>query len=104
MLRNYSSPAGRNDEWATLLGGLDKCGSIEEERELFAKKDIYLAEWTRSWNKNNLDFVLALPFPMPAIPKNTTGKATLMSTSGCFIFNFVRNLPIYPCMASIPRS
>jgi hypothetical protein len=92
MLRNYSSPPGRNDGWAYLLEGFEKCHSIEEERVLFAQKDIYLAEWNRSLNENKLDFILALPFPTPAIPKNTTGKATLISAAGCFIYNFVRPL------------
>ncbi|KAF9652291.1 amidase signature enzyme [Thelephora ganbajun] len=89
MLRNYSSPAGRNDDWATLLEGFGMCASIDEERALFAKKDIYLAEWNKSLNENNLDFILALPFPTPAIPKNSTEKATFMSAAGCFIYNFL---------------
>ena len=92
MLRNYSEPPGRNDDWATLLEGFGLCPSIEEERALFAKKDIYLAEWNKSLNENNLDFVLALPFPTPAIPRNSTGKATFMSAAGSFIYNFVRRL------------
>lgn len=90
MLRKYSSPAGRNDDWATLLEGFGKCPSIQEECQLFLKKDAYLAEWNRSMNENKLDFILALPFPTPAIPKNTTGKATMISTAGCFIYSFVR--------------
>ena len=94
MLRSYSVPAGRNDDWATLLEGFGMCPSIDEERVLFAKKDIYLAEWNRSLNDNKLDFVLALPFPTPAIPRNSTGKATFMSAAGSFIYNFVRLLPI----------
>ena len=94
MLRNYSSPAGRNDDWATLLEGFRMCASIDEERALFAKKDLYLAEWNRSLNENDLDFVLALPFPTPAIPRNSTGKATFMSAAGSFIYNFVRLVPL----------
>ena len=93
VLRKYSSPAGRNDDWATLLEGFGKCASINEERELFVKKEMYLAEWNRSLNENKLDFVLALPFPTPAIPKNTTGKVTLISSAGCFLYNFVRLPP-----------
>ena len=96
MLRNYSSPAGRNDDWATLLEGFGLCPSINEERELFAKKDIYLAEWNRSLNEHDLDFILALPFPTPAIPRNSTGKVTLTSSAGCLVYNFVRLLPIHP--------
>ena len=93
MLRNYSSPPGRNDGWAYLLEGFGKCPSIDEERELFAQKDVYLAEWNRSMNENKVDFILALPFPTPAIPKNTTGKATIISAAGSFLYNFVR-LPL----------
>ena len=96
MLRKCSSPAGRNDDWATLLEGFGKLGSIEEERELFVKQNQYLAERNRSLNENNLDLILATPFPTPAIPKHTTGKATLISASGCFIYNFVRLLPPTP--------
>ena len=96
MLRKFSSPAGRNNDWATLLEGFGECHSIEEERELFVKKDMYLAEWNRSLNENNLDFILNLPFPMPAIPKHTTGKATLISSAGSFIYNFVRLSPHSP--------
>ena len=102
MLRNYSSPAGRNDDWASLLEGFGLCPSIIEERKLFVKKDIYLAEWNRSLNENNLDFILALPFPTPAIPKNSTGKATILSTAGCFIYNFVRLLPIHSIISIDP--
>ena len=94
MLRNYSEPPGRNDDWATLLEGFGLCPSIEEERTLFAKKDIYLAEWNKSLNENKLDFILALPFPTPAIPRNSTGKATFMSAAGSFIYNFVGHLLI----------
>jgi len=96
MLRNYSVPPGRNDDWATLLEGFGLCPSIEEERTLFAKKDVYLAEWNKSLNENNLDFILALPFPTPAIPRNSTGKATFMSAAGSFIYNFVRRLLLTP--------
>lgn len=102
MLRKYSSPAGRNDDWATLLEGFAKCPSIQEERELFVKKDAYLAEWNTSLNESKLDFVLGLPFPTPAIPKNTTGKATLISAAGCFLYNFVRPL-VYFCKTSLPN-
>jgi len=97
MLRNYSTPPGRNDDWATLLEGFGMCASIDEERTLFVKKDVYLAEWNRSLNENNIDFILAIPLPTPAIPRNATGKATFMSASGCFIYNFVRLIPLrYP--------
>ena len=89
LLRYYSVPAGRNDDWATLLEGFRKCSSIDEERMLFAKKDLYLAEWHRSLNENKIDFLLNLPFPTPAIPRNSTGKATFMSAAGTFIYNFV---------------
>ena len=94
MLRKYSSPAGRNDDWATLLEWFGKCPSIEGERELFVNKEAYLAEWNRSLNENKLDFVLNLPFSTPAIPKGTTGKATMISTAGCFLYNLVRS-PVY---------
>ena len=90
MLRYYSSPPGRNDGWAHLLEGFAKCPSIEEEHKLLVRKDLYLAEWNRSMNENNVDFILAPPFPTPAIPKKTTGKATMVSSSGCFLYNLVR--------------
>ena len=89
-LRAYSTPAGRNDDWATLLEGFGLSPSVDEERVLFANKDAYLAEWNRSLNENRLDFVLALPLPTPAIPRNSTAKATLMSSAGCFVYNLVR--------------
>lgn len=89
-LRNYSTPAGRNDDWATLLEGFGLSPSVDQERVLFAKKDAYLAEWNRSLNENRLDFVLALPLPMPAIPRKSTAKATLMSCAGSFVYNLVR--------------
>lgn len=89
MLRKYSSPAGRNDDWAYLLDGFGKCPSVEEVHKLFVKKDSYLAEWNRSLNENGIDFILTLPYPTPAIPRGTTGKATLISASGCFIYNFL---------------
>lgn len=101
MLRKFSSPAGRNEDWATLLEVFGKCPSIEEERKLFVKKDAYLAEWNRSLNDNNLDFVLTLPFPTPAIPKNSTGKVTMISSAGCFLYNLVR-FPLYFYTASLP--
>ena len=100
MLRNCSSPAGRNDDWATLLEGFGLCPSINDEHELFVKKDIYLAEWNKSLNENNLDFLLVLPFPTPAIPRNSTGKVTITSAAGCLIYNFVCLLFIH----SIHRS
>ena len=101
MLRKYSSPAGRNDYWAALLEVFGLCPSIIKEHELFVEKDIYLAEWNRSLNENNLDFVLNIPFPTPAIPRNTTGKATIISAAGCFVYNLVRLLPIHSVVISI---
>jgi hypothetical protein len=89
-LRYSSTPAGRNDGWATLLEGFGLSPSVVEERMMFEKKDAYLAEWNRSWNEHKLDFVLALPLPTPAIPRNSTAKATLMSAAGCFVYNLVR--------------
>jgi hypothetical protein len=103
MLRNWSSPAGRNDDWATLLvEGFKPCAGINEERELFVKQDDYLAEWNRSLNENNLDFILTSPFPTPAIPRDTTGKVTLMASSGTFIFNLVRLPLIHLRLTAIP--
>ena len=88
-LRYSSTPAGRNDDWATLLEGFGLSPSVSEERALFSKRDAYLAEWNRSWNEHKLDFVLTLPLPTPAIPRGSTAKATLMSSAGCFIYNLV---------------
>ena len=100
MLRKYSSPAGRNDDWATLIEGFEMRPSVDEQRELLAEKDSYLAEWNRSLNENRLDFILALPFPTPAIPKNTVGKATLISAAGSFIYSFVRSVHFYGLVPS----
>jgi len=56
---------------------------------MVVEKDAYIQEWQRQWNAEQLDFVLTVPFATPAIPKGTTGKATLIAATYCYIWNFL---------------
>ena len=89
LLRTLSRPDGRNEAWASLLEVFHPC-TVSEERQMVIEKDLYAQEWHRRWSAEQLDFILTVPFATPAIPKGSTGKATLIAATYCYLWNFVR--------------
>lgn len=61
-----------------------------EERALVVARDEYRARWYDAWEEEGLDFVLTVPHPLPAIPKGTAEKVTLISAALGMICNMVR--------------
>jgi len=68
LVRIFSRPRGHNEVLASLLPDL-RSSSILEERKLAVEQDEYAADWLRSWNAEQLDFVLTAPYPTPATPR-----------------------------------
>lgn len=64
--------------------------TILEERALVVQRDEHRAAWHSRWAEEDLDFVLTVPFPLPALENGTSEKASLMTAGYTFIFNVVR--------------
>ncbi|KAJ7187555.1 amidase signature domain-containing protein, partial [Mycena haematopus] len=63
--------------------------SVLEERVLIARRDEFRSEWHEAWTEANLDFVLTVPHPLPALENGTGEKASLMSTGSAFLFSIL---------------
>ncbi|KAJ7274862.1 amidase signature domain-containing protein [Mycena rebaudengoi] len=63
--------------------------SIVEERALVAHRDELRAGWHESWTEANLDFIITVPHPLPALQNGTSERASLMSTGYTFLFNML---------------
>ena len=112
LLRWLSRPRGRNDAWAALLEVFHP-KSAREERKLVVERDAYRAAWHEAWRREGLDFVLAPPHAMPAMPVDpaASDRATLVSANYSFLYNVVRPAPSLPsllpfslCSAAMPHS
>lgn len=75
--------------WASLMESLHT-KTAAEERALVVARDEYRVRWHDAWEAEGLDFVLAVPHPMPAIPTGTAEKVTLISAAMGMICNIVR--------------
>lgn len=64
--------------------------TVVQERDLVARRDEFRAEWHERWTAENLDFVLTVPHPLPALENGTGERASLMSAGYTFLFNLVR--------------
>ncbi|KAF8193269.1 amidase signature domain-containing protein [Mycena galopus ATCC 62051] len=63
--------------------------SILEERALIVRRDELRSEWHDAWTEANLDFVLTVPHPLPALENGTGEKASLMSAGYTFLFSIL---------------
>ncbi|KAJ7466725.1 amidase signature domain-containing protein [Mycena galericulata] len=63
--------------------------TILEERALVARRDEFRSEWHERWTEENLDFVLTVPHPLPALENGTGERASLMSAGYTFLFNML---------------
>jgi hypothetical protein len=72
--------------------------SVVEQRALVAHRDEMRAAWHARWTEENLDFVLTVPHPLPALENGTGERASLISAGYTFLFNIVRlsSYPSYP--------
>jgi hypothetical protein len=64
--------------------------TVVEERALVARRDDFRAAWHDRWTEENLDFVITVPHPLPALENGTGERASLMSAGYTFLFNMVR--------------
>ena len=78
-----------DEAWASLLESLHT-KTAAEERALVVARDEYRARWYDAWDAEGLDFVLSVPFPLPAIPTGTSEKVTMSSLAPGMICNIVR--------------
>jgi len=83
-----------DEVWASMLETLHT-KSPAEERSLVVARDEYRAQWHQAWEAEELDFVLTVPHPLPAIPAGTAEKATLVSCGYMMIFNIVSVSPLF---------
>ncbi|KAJ3502932.1 hypothetical protein NLJ89_g8664 [Agrocybe chaxingu] len=63
--------------------------TVVEERALIAARDAYMADWHKKWTDEGLDFVLTVPFPLPAVENGATEKTTLMTAGYTFLFSLL---------------
>ncbi|KAJ7041561.1 amidase signature domain-containing protein [Mycena alexandri] len=63
--------------------------SVLEQRALVVRRDEIRAEWHERWTEENLDFVLTVPHPLPALENGTGERASLMSAGYSFLFNIL---------------
>ncbi|KAJ7607058.1 amidase signature domain-containing protein [Roridomyces roridus] len=74
--------------YATLLESMHP-KTIVEERELCAKRDEMRGRWHERWSEEDLDFVLTVGHPLPALENGTGEKASLISSGYTFMFNIL---------------
>ena len=74
---------------------------------LVLERDAYRAAWHDAWRREGLDFVLAPPHALPAMPVDpaASDRATLVSANYSFLYNVVRPAPpLSPlCPAAMPH-
>ncbi|KAJ7152670.1 amidase signature domain-containing protein [Mycena crocata] len=63
--------------------------TVVEERDLVAQRDEFRSAWHERWTEENLDFVLTVPHPLPALENGTGERASLMSAGYTFLFNML---------------
>ena len=64
--------------------------SVLEVRRLVAKRDEFRLRWNNQWVEEGLDFVLTVPFPLPALKNGTAEKASLMTAGYTLLFSLVK--------------
>lgn len=63
--------------------------SVEEYWKLIAEREDYRAHWFAMWQDEQLDFVLTVPNPLPALPHGGA-KQSWKACGYTFLFNLVR--------------
>ncbi|KAJ7686189.1 amidase signature domain-containing protein [Mycena rosella] len=63
--------------------------TVLEDRALVARRDEFRGAWHERWTEENLDFVLTVPHPLPALENGTGERASLISTGYTFLFNLL---------------
>ena len=96
LLRILSRPFGRNEAWASLLEVFHP-KSVSEERSLISQRESYRAAWHRTWQEQNVDFVLTVPHALPPMPRGGSATATLVSAEYAFLHNIVSDVPFLAC-------
>lgn len=89
FLRWWSTPTGRNDDYADMLERFHPL-TIAQEREAVVLREEYRARWAAALREQGTDFVLTVPHALPPMPKGQSGTATLVSANYVFLYNIVR--------------
>ncbi|PPQ69841.1 hypothetical protein CVT24_003180 [Panaeolus cyanescens] len=63
--------------------------TVVEDRTNVALSDEYRAEWHKKWTEEGLDFVLTIPYALPAVEHDASEKTTLMSAGYTFLFSLL---------------
>jgi len=87
-LRYFSRPAGRNDEWASIVESLHT-KTAAEERDLIVQREHYKAAWRQAMKDQGIDFILCPVHALPPLPHKKTAVATLIASNYCFMYNFL---------------
>ncbi|KAG9311569.1 amidase signature domain-containing protein [Chiua virens] len=77
-----------DEVYASLIESLHT-KTTAQERDLVVARDEYRGRWNDVWEAQDVDFVLSVPNPMPAIPTGTAEKVTLLSAATGMICNIV---------------
>ncbi|KAJ7637327.1 amidase signature domain-containing protein [Mycena polygramma] len=74
--------------YASLLRVMSPKSTLQQ-RELVVRRDEARAGWHERWTEENLDFLLTVPHPLPALECGTGERASLMSAGYTFLFNIL---------------
>jgi hypothetical protein len=79
-----------SDPLSSQLHDVMHTKTVVEDRNNVAARDMYRAEWHRTWTEEGLDFVLTVPLSLPAIENGASEKTTLMCVGYTLLFSLVR--------------
>ncbi|KAF7289788.1 Amidase domain-containing protein [Mycena indigotica] len=78
-----------SDPFTSNLFSVTHTKSVVEERALVVRRDALREEWYQRWMEENLDFVLSVPHPLPALENGTGDKTSLLSAAYTFLWNML---------------
>ncbi|KAJ7051365.1 amidase signature domain-containing protein [Mycena amicta] len=79
----------RSDPFAATLLSVMHPKSVLEQRALVVQRDAFRAAWHDRWTEENLDFVLSVAHPLPALENGSGEKASLLSAGYTFLWNML---------------
>jgi len=77
----------KSDPLSSELSTLMHQKTVLEDRENIVKRDQYRALWHKKWIDEGLDFVITVPYSLPALEHGASEKTTLISAGYTFLFS-----------------
>ncbi|CUS07150.1 unnamed protein product [Tuber aestivum] len=77
----------RDEIWAALIKDWSPTSSVDQWK-LVSKRERIRAEWDKFWSENELDFIVCVPNPLPAIPHGG-GKNAFVNCSYTLIWSLM---------------